>query len=413
MAHPAHGLSSSLAAQGAVAATVSGFKLRLCPNRMLELVKQTMLPEHEEYDGLGASRGIDLKALKELQAEWNTDFDWSAEQESLDKYEQYTAVIEGLTIHFVHRRSSDPNAIPLILSHGWPGSFAEFLPVIDPLANGDQESSVSFHVVVPSLPGFVFSSAPPANWTLDDTARVFDTLMTEVLGYKTYAAHGTDWGAHIAYSMFDNFSASVRAVHLTSIPFLPVAPAQYPDYGIELDENEKFQQQLMGQWMATGLGYYTEQSTKPNTIGLALYDNPIGQLAWMGEKYIEWSDPSAGTGPSVLTHKEILRQVSLYYLSKSFVSSVFTYAHNAAASKASYTKARNDAPMLYSSFKYNGGFWPKEIIALVGNLVSHTYIFDPNDAADHDFGGHFAALDNPPALIGDIRKIGDYWVKKE
>ena len=121
---------------------------------------------------------------------------------------------------------------------------------------------MSFHVVVPSLPGFTFSSAPPANWTLDDTARVFNTLMTEVLGYKTYAAHGTDWGATIAYSMYDNFGASVRAVHLTSIPFLPVALTQFPDYGIELDEKEKFQQQLMEQWMATGLGYYTEQTTK-------------------------------------------------------------------------------------------------------------------------------------------------------
>ncbi|KAK7927646.1 alpha/beta-hydrolase [Apiospora marii] len=248
------------------ASTVSEFRLLLCPDRMLELAKQTTLPDHEEYYGLGASLGIDLHVLKELQTEWTTTFDWSAEQDSLNK--SYTATIEGLAIHFLHQRSEDSNAIPLILSHGWPGSFAEFIPVIDPLTNGSKESSVSFHVVVPSLPGFAFSSAPPANWTLDDTARVFNTLMTEVLGYNTYAAHGTDWGATVAYSMYDNFAASVRAVHLTSIPFLPVAPAQFPDYGIKLDENEKFQQQLMEQWMATGLGYYTEQTTKVSAWSL-------------------------------------------------------------------------------------------------------------------------------------------------
>ncbi|KAK8128123.1 hypothetical protein PG984_009231 [Apiospora sp. TS-2023a] len=404
MADVTRGITGAVAAQGTLASTVSEFKLSLCPDRMLELAKQTTLPGDEEYAGLGASLGIDLKVLKELQTEWTTTFDWSAEQDSLNKYQQYTTTIEDLTIHFIHQKSDDPDAIPLILTHGWPGSFAEFIPVIDPLTNGGKESSASFHVVVPSLPGFGFSSAPlTAEWTLDDTARVFNTLMTEVLGYQTYAAHGTDWGCFVAYSMYDKFSSSVRAVHLTSIPFLPVAPAKFAEYGIELDENEKFQQQLAEQWMATGLGYYTEQTTKPNTIGLALCDNPMGQLAWMGEKYIEWSDPRAGTAPSVLTRKEILRQVSLYYLSKSFVSSVFTYAQNAMSSRANYTKPRNDAPMLYSSFKYNGGFWPKEIIARVGNLVSHTY---------HEFGGDFAALDNPPALVGDIRKIGDSWGKK-
>ncbi|KAK9786225.1 putative Epoxide hydrolase N-terminal domain-containing protein [Seiridium cardinale] len=386
-----------------VVVAIANFTINLCPSRMLYLVNQTQLPAEEEYPGLGESLGIDLNVLKSLQHEWSTTFNWTAEQAALNKYPQYTTDIEGLTIHFIHQKSGDPNAIPIILNHGWPGSFAEFHPIIDPLTTVSTTSngtSVSFDVVVPSLPGFAFSSKPPANWTVDDTARIFNTLMTEVLGYATYAAHGTDWGSNVAYSLYETYNTTVRAVHLIEIPFLPLSPDEFPTYNITLDADEQFQEDEVLAFQATGTGYNIEQATKPNTIGLALYDNPVGQLAWIGEKYIEWSDPRAGTPPSVLTHNEILVQVSLYYLTKSFVSSVFTYAQNGAAFKSNYSKPETDAPMLFSSFKYNFAFWTEEVVSWVGNLVLYSY---------HDFGGHFPALDNPPALIDDIREIGNYW----
>ncbi|KAI0388355.1 Alpha/Beta hydrolase protein [Xylariaceae sp. FL0594] len=372
---------------------------------MLHLVKEAQLPDHEEYPGLGETLGIDLKTLKALQCQWTTDFDWAAEQAALNKYHHYIAPIENLKIHFIHEKSKDPNAIPLLLTHGWPGSFAELIPLINPLttpAKTSKGTDVSFHVVMASLPGFTFSSAPPANWTLDDTARVFNTLMTSVLGYATYAAHGTDFGSNVAYSLYDNFPKNVRAVHLLGIPFFPLTPDQFPKHNITLNEDEQFQENLVLAFQATGAGYNLEQATKPNTIGLALYDNPVGQLAWIGEKYNEWADARAlaGTSLSVLTHQHILLEVSLYYLTKSFVSSVFTYAQNGAAFKANYTKARTDAPMFFSSFKHNFGFWTKEVISWVGNLVEYKF---------HDFGGHFPALENPTALAADIRDIGNYW----
>ncbi|KAF7905069.1 uncharacterized protein EAF01_005590 [Botrytis porri] len=387
-------------------AEIKNFAIDLEPCRMLQLVSQTHLPAFEEYPGLGDSLGIDLQVLKSLQAEWTTTFDWDAEQADLNRYNHYTTTIEGLTIHFIHQKSSDANAIPLILNHGWPGSFMEFLPLIDPLttassiSNGTSASnrtSTSFHVVVPSLPGFAFSSAPPANWTLNDTARVFNTLMTDVLKYDTYAAHGTDFGSNVAYNLYNNFNESVRAVHLLGIPFLPLSPDEFPKHNITLDADEQFQENLV---LGFSSGYNIEQATKPNTIGLALYDNPVGQLAWMGEKYISWSDPQAGTPPSVLTHNEILREISLYFLTKSFVSSVFTYAQNTDAYGSIFTKAQTDAPMLFSSFKYSGAFWTEKVVSWVGNLVVYNY---------HGFGGHFPGLDNPPALIDDIRQIGNYW----
>ncbi|KAJ8126726.1 hypothetical protein O1611_g6913 [Lasiodiplodia mahajangana] len=402
LVHATYGLVAFLSYSGALA-SIAPFTIDLCPSRMLELVEQAYLPAKEEYSGLGGSLGISLDVLKSLRNEWTTNFDWVSEQDAMNKYQHYTTTIENLRVHFIHERSRDPNAIPLILSHGWPGSFAELIPLIDPLtakAKTSNGTPVSFHVVIPSLPGFTFSSAPPANWTLDDTARIFNTLMTEVLGYKTYAAHGTDWGSNVAYGLYDNFNTTVRAAHLLGIPFLPLSPDQFAAHNITLDADEQFQEDVVLAFQATGSAYSLEQTTKPNTIGLALYDNPVGQLAWIGEKYIEWSDPRAGTPPSVLTHDHILREVSLYYMTQSFVSSVFTYAQNTASFKSSYTKARTDAPMLFSSFKYNYAFWTKTVTSWVGNLVLYNY---------HDFGGHFPALDNPPALVGDIREIGNYW----
>ncbi|KAF7948156.1 uncharacterized protein EAE97_003567 [Botrytis byssoidea] len=381
-------------------AQVKDFKIDLEPHRMLQLVSQTQLPAVEEYPGLSGSLGIDLSVLKSMQTEWTTTFDWATEQADLNRYNHYTTTIEGLTIHFIHQKSSEPNAISLILNHGWPGTFMDFLPVIDPLTTASSTSnrtSASFHVVVPSLPGYAFSSAPPATWTPNDTARIFNTLMTDVLGYETYAAHGSDFGSNVAYNLYNNFNKSVRAVHLTGIPFLPLSPVEFPKYNITLDADEEFQENLV---LGFNTGYVIEQSTKTNTIGSALHDNPIGQLSWMAEKYISWSDPQAGTSPSVLTHNEILRQVSLYFLTKSFVSSIFTYPQNTDAYSSSYSKAQTDAPMLFSSFRYSGAFWTEKVVSWVGNLVTYNY---------HNFGGHFPGLDNPPALVDDIRQIGNYW----
>ncbi|TGO18995.1 hypothetical protein BTUL_0006g00280 [Botrytis tulipae] len=357
-------------------AQVKDFEINLEPHRMLQLVSQTQLPAVEEYPGLGGSLGIDLR------------------------YNHYTTTIEGLTIHFVHHKSSEQNAIPLILNHGWPGTFMDFLPVIDPLTTASSisnKTSASFHVVVPSLPGYAFSSAPPATWTLNDTARIFNTLMTDVLGYETYAAHGSDFGSNVAYNLYNNFNKSVRAVHLTGIPILPLSPVEFLKYNITLDADEEFQENLV---LRFNTGYVIEQSTKTNTIGLALHDNPIAQVSWMAEKYISWSDPQAGTSPSVLTHNEILRQVSLYFLTKSFISSIFTYPQNTDAYSSSYSKAQTDAPMLFSSFKYSGAFWTEKVVSWAGNLVTYNY---------HNFGGHFPGLDNPPALVDDIRQVGNYW----
>ncbi|KAL6805723.1 Alpha/Beta hydrolase protein [Trichoderma sp. SZMC 28012] len=374
--------------------------------RMLERIRDTELPDTiPQYPGNEA--GISLETLKAFRNQWLVDFDWHKEEESLNKYHHFTAKIENLRVHFIHEKSNEPNAISLILYHGWPGSFLEFIPVIKSLTQKTKTSTgkhVSFDVVVPSLPGFAFSSAPGANWTVDDSARVFNTLMTKVLGYKTYAVHGTDWGSGVAWGQFDGFNTSARAAHFAILPFLPLTPEQLEAQNITLNTPlDRFEEQRFVNWSATGSGYFSEEGSKPNDIGPVLYDNPIGQLVWIGEKYIEWSDPKAGTSPSVLTHNEILRTISLYYLTKSILTSGYIYFQNPLGQtgfRYNYTRARTDAPMLFSGFKYNVQSWPRALAETVGNLVLYR---------NHDFGGHFPGLDNPPALIEDIREIGSHW----
>ena len=167
--------------------------------------------------------------------------------------------LEGLDIHFLHHRSDDADAIPLLLTHGWPGSFMEFLPVIEPLSQRAFTSAgkaVSFHVVVPSLPGFAFSSSAPGNWTLDDTARIFNTLMTDVLGYKTFAAHGTSNGAILTFTLYDAYNTSARAAHFPLLPFYPTTPEELAQRHIRLSPLEQAIFQRSQEWTLNGTGYF-------------------------------------------------------------------------------------------------------------------------------------------------------------
>ncbi|KAJ7766927.1 Alpha/Beta hydrolase protein [Mycena olivaceomarginata] len=380
-------------------AAVQPFRIDLAKGlpHLEALVKNTNLPSEPLYPGAGEDFGVQLDFLRDLKTQWVEGYDWTEQEAELNQLAQYTTTIGNQTVHFVHEKSDDEDAIPLLLIHGWPGSIQEFLP-------SDREN-VSYNVVVPSLPGFLFSSLPPQNWTNLETARLFNTLMTDVLGYPKYALHATDWGSDIGYYMYESFNTTVRTAHFVFLPFQPPSPQEIADKNITLSDVQKSPCSAL--WTGSrrtrhfnGLELTNNLILQPNDIGLALYDNPVGQLAWIGGGIKLWSDPRAGTGPSALTHTAILTSVSLYYLTGSFQSSVWQYARNAGAARTEYIKPPTDAPMLYSIYAYNVAFWPQEYVEKVGNLVSYK---------EHDFGGHFAGLDNPPALIEDIREMGVYF----
>ncbi|KAL8918472.1 MAG: hypothetical protein Q9172_005413 [Xanthocarpia lactea] len=237
----------------------------------MERIKNTQLPEEPQYPGVEPSRGVDLEVLKSLRENWLNKFDWEKEQAYLNSFEHFTATIEGLTIHFVHKPSNDPDAIPLLLTHGWPGSFMEFLPVIDPLTQKAKTSTgkpVSFHVVVPSLPGVAFSTSPPGNWTLADTARVFNTLMTEVLGYKTFGVHGTSIGGFLTFDLYDKFNTTTRAAHFPVVPFYCTTSEEIAAREVTLSPLEQFEHERAMDWTENGTSYVSMHIYKVGKLTL-------------------------------------------------------------------------------------------------------------------------------------------------
>lgn len=232
---------------------------------MLDLVRQTRIPGRADYPILSADAGLDVDVLADLQTQWLHSFNWSKEQNRMNDFKHYKVEIDDQTVHFIHELSQDPDAIPLLLLHGWPGSFLEFAPIIRNLTVGATTSvgsSVSFHVIVPSLPGFAFSSAPPVNWTTNDTARIYNTLMTSVLGYSRFAVHGTDWGAPVAYTLYNGYNHTTRAAHLVLLPFPSSTPAQLEAQNVSFAPLEQFEEAQYIKWSTKGQGYFLTQSTK-------------------------------------------------------------------------------------------------------------------------------------------------------
>ncbi|KAG9121285.1 hypothetical protein FRC07_002806 [Ceratobasidium sp. 392] len=336
---------------------VKPFKIDLSSRvpHMKDMIKHTVLPTGSVLGSAG--KGIDLAWLKERQVEWLDNYSWEIEEEKLNKFNHSKVDIEDQTVHFIHQRASDPGAIPVLLIHGWPGSFYEFHEVIAPLSNGDDNAP--FHVIVPSLPGFGFSSPAPNGWNLNNTAKLFDTLMHDVLGYESYIAVGGDWGCVALWALHNNHAEHIRAVLYTGlVPHLLLSLEQllndshFADLTQSMTQEEKQRVQDNGIWAQDSNGYFIEMTTRPATIGLALYDNPIGQLAWMGEKYLEYSDPHYGVPPSTITNNTILTAVSIYYLSQTFETAANIYYQNPTAFQHNLIKAVNDIPMGFSEYGY-------------------------------------------------------------
>ncbi|QRV92990.1 epoxide hydrolase [Ceratobasidium sp. AG-Ba] len=368
---------------------VKPFKVELGSRipHMNELIKNTMLPSSSVLGSAG--KGIGLDWLKDRQTEWTEVYDWDKEEDKLNQFNHSLVDIGDQTVHFIHQRSSNPNSIPVLLIHGWPGSFYEFNQVIMPLTSS--ENDASFHVVVPSLPGFGFSSPAPLGWNLNHTAALFDILMHEVLGYESYIAVGGDWGCVAIWALQNDHSEHIQAVQFAT-----------PAESLTAEEKQRIRDNEV--WGRDSIGYFIEMTTRPATIGLGLYDNPIGQLAWMGEKYLGYSDPQYGVLPSTITNNTILTAVSIYYLTRTFETAANIYFQNPAGFQQQLLKAVNDIPMGFSEYPYEGMFYPKFYLAEMGNLVYHSA---------HKRGGHFSALDNPPAYIDDIRRLAGLLHKRE
>jgi len=271
-----------------------------------------------ELPGAGWSRGIPLSYLKELAAHWHTQYDWRAQEAQLNRYPQFTTEIDGQRIHFLHVRSSQPGAKPLLITHGFPSSVAEFLHLIEPLVN--PAAGQAFHVVAPSLPGYAFSAPLSATgWTMGRTARAWAELMRR-LGYQRYGVHGGDIGAGVSGMVAALDGEHVIGMHVVTDPLTAAATATFiPGMADRLDENDPVDKLILDRMDAfknEGSGYLAIQNSRPQTIGYGLTDSPLLQLAWIAEKVHEWTDLP-------VDRDQLLTTVSLYW----FTGSGATAAH--------------------------------------------------------------------------------------
>jgi pimeloyl-ACP methyl ester carboxylesterase len=343
----------------------------------------TRWPEAECVDDW--SQGIPLAYTRELAAYWADDYDWRSREAALNRFDQFTTEIDGLDIHFIHQRSPHEDAFPLVITHGWPGSIVEFQKVIEPLVNpASGRAEDAFHVVCPSLPGYGFSGKPArTGWGVEKIARAWDTLMSR-LGYDHYGAQGGDWGAAVTTQIGRNRGHCI-AIHLN----MPIArPGK--DSGGQLTEDEQQALVEFDEHRKWGTGYSKQQSTRPQTLGYGLVDSPVGQLAWIVEKFWAWTDCD-GHPENALSRDELLDNVMVYWATGSGASSARLYweSFNDFA-----TDGRVDLPTGVAAF-------PKEILRTPRRWCETAYNITHWTTMPR--GGHFAAFEQPDLFVDDVR----------
>lgn len=373
--------------------TISPFTAAVADSDLQDLRRRlqgTRWPERETVDSW--EQGLPLAYARELAAYWAEDYDWRRFERELNGWPQFTTAIDGLDIHFIHRRSPQEDALPLIMTHGWPGSVAEFRKVIDaladPVAHGG-EAGDAFHVVVPSLPGYGFSGKPTApGTTAEQIGRMWGQLMAR-LGYRRYVAQGGDWGAIITQAMGLTETGNCAGIHVT-LPVVEPDPATMDD----LTPFELSALAAMNYYVESDSGYSKLQSTRPQTLGYALADSPVGQMTWIVEKFYSWMDceKDGSKHPEhVLSKDELLDNVMLYWLTNS-----------AASSARLYWESFNDLARDPITMPVGCSMFPQEIMRCSRRWAERRFgnIIYWNELPA---GGHFPALELPGVFVEEVR----------
>ena len=384
-------MTSSPSAPADIRADVRAYRIDIPQAELDDLherLERTRWPD--ELPGVGWDYGVPRDYLKDLVEHWRTTYDWRAHEAHLNAYPQFTTTIDGQNVYFLHVRSPEPNAVPLLLTHGWPGSVVEFLSVIgpltDPRAHGKDPSS-AFHLVVPALPGFGFSGpTTEPGWGIERIATAWAELMTR-LGYQRFGAHGGDFGAAVSRQLGVLAPDRLIGVHLTELLSASVsaddADFSEPAEKRSVEAGYRYQYQLSG--------YMWVQSQRPQTLAYALADSPVGQLAWIVERFKEWSD-SAETPDEAVDRDLLLTNVMLYWLTGTAASSSRIYR------EGGETWGQEEPPSTV----------PTGMAVLPGNIsVPIRRLAEQKNAIVHwtelPRGGHFPGLEVPDLLADDLR----------
>jgi pimeloyl-ACP methyl ester carboxylesterase len=388
-------------ARGPVGERIEPFEVAVGEAVLRDLQARLARTRWPDQIDAGWDQGVPVAVMKELVAYWRTRYAWRDQEKKLNRLTQFVTRIDGLDIHFVHVRSKEKNALPLVLVHGWPGSFVEFHKVIGPLtdpAGHGGKAADAFHVVCPSLPGFAFSGKPKERgWNPQRMAEVIAKLMAR-LGYERYGAQGGDWGSVVTRWLADNDGAHCVGGHSN----FPMAnrPRDEPMRGVRAKEFERFEQRRK-EW-ADHSAYFAMQSTRPLTLGYGLNDSPAALAAWIVDKFWAWSDHGGKLDKS-FTRDELLTNVMIYWVTESMPSSTRIYyesAHKAPRPKSMmpFHSKGKPAPLGFALF-------PREISVPPRAWVEREMGARLLHWTEMPRGGHFAALEQPGLLVDDVRSF--------
>ena len=393
---PSAGAGTAVGGQGETSSggRVEPFSIDVAEETLADLRERLMrarLPD--EPDGVGWRLGMNQAYLKQLIEYWRDEFDWRAQERRLNEIEQFKTRIDGLDIHFVHRRSPEPDAFPVILTHGWPGTFAEFAKVIgpltDPVAHGGRAED-AFHLVVPSIPGYGFSDRPPRlGYGRDRTGAIFAELMAR-LGYERYGAQGGDLGAGISRWLAANDAEHVAGLHLNLCSADPPDPDD-PTAGVPPEEVALMRERAAF-WTDEERGYSHMHGTKPQTLGYSLNDSPVGLAAWIVEKYRSWCDCD-GNPETRFSKDELLTTLTIYWVTETATSAA-RYYYEGRHGGSSPEPERIEVPTACAAYPGEFRFTPRRWLEARYNLVRFTMM--PS-------GGHFAAAEEPELFVDDLR----------
>ncbi len=370
-------------------ATIRPFKVHVPDGVLIDLrrrLAETKWPD--QLPGTTWEYGVDIKKVRELADYWQNGYDWRAQEARINRFDQFTTEIDGQQIYFIHQRSPRPDAIPLMLIHGWPGSIVEFLTLIEPLTDPKDKNSPAFDVVVPSLPGFGFSGPTTTRgWGPQRMAKALVVLMDR-LGYSKYGIQGGDWGSEIARDVAYQAPAHVIGLHLNLItvdPPNPEAVAQMSDA-----ERKRF-----SFFDRPESSFFFLQAAEPQTLAYALTDSPVGWLAWMIGKFQLLTDNN-GDFLTAVDRDTFLTDVTFYWVTGTVGSAMRIYRENRLAGRETAPLPRLATPVAYADF-------PKEVFAPPFSWITQKY--NVVQRTEMPKGGHFAALEQPDLLLDDMRKF--------
>lgn len=369
------------------------------PDETLEGIRARVAgyPWHEMPDDGGWQYGANLDYMKELCAYWVEEFDWRKQEAAINRFSHFIAPVDGIDIHFIHEKGTRekdgaPAPLPLIISHGWPGTVVEFLDFIEPLAHPERfggKAEDAFDVVAPSLPGFGFSGRPPRPYGPRKIAGVLASLMTDVLGYDGYLAQGGDWGAAISSWIGLEHAPACKAIHINLLTMRHADGPQTPEEEAWAERFER--EQVMEN------GYRTQQATRPQTLSYAMMDSPVGVAAWIVEKFNSWSDTDGDDVESAHGKDAMLTNIMVYILTRTFNTASWIYygRREEGGRVLSPEGKRVEVPTACARFPAEILAWPpRSYVERMYNVQRWT---------EMPRGGHFAALEAPDLLLEDIR----------